>query len=123
MTMNQGAIKRRIGDFTVHYRHSDYKKRKQASRNSGPGRDLFSGTFSGIMVAFNFVTAIVGILIISIVLAGWVRFVAVGKVSNRTYWKRLTYDAVRIGEPNSRLRLKRFAKGVLQNSESAATLF
>gem|GEM_PF-6066464 len=108
----------------MQHRHSDYgKRRKPSPRPSGQNREMSSSLFSSFWVIINFLIAIAAITLAAIVVAGWLRFVAFGKVSNDSFWRRLTYDTVHITEPNSRLRLKRFAQGVLQNSESSASLF
>lgn len=124
MTMIQKSIKHEFGDPGMQYRHSDYGRRRRSSpRPSSHHRETGSSLFSSFWVIVNFLLAIIAITIAAIVVAGWLRFVAFGKVSNDSFWRRLTYDTVHIAEPGSRLRMKRFAQGVLQNSESSAAIF
>ncbi len=112
----------RASDFRD-YRKEQRKRNQSRSSRIGAGRELTNGLTSAFWMTLNLVLSILGVLIAALIVSGWLRFVAFGKVDNDAYWKRLVYDFTHIDQRNSQNRLKNFAQGVLHGSESSASLF
>lgn len=113
----------RSSDFRD-YRNEQRKRNKSRSKNRvGEGREMAAGLSSAFWMTLNLVLSIVGVCLAAIVVSGWMRFVAFGKVENDRYWKRLTYDICHFDQKSSRNRLRNFVQGVLNSSESSASIF